>query len=151
MTSEEAPWKMRLTWPGPQPTLQLPQVWWLPHNSCQSSEITPEGPLASFLQSVLFSSAHYSGHATLPSHQFPLFQVLNQLKKKNYSRYMRLLGWVTSASCHISVPPLSSSFPLWSTPWTSPPSTPNRPTPCSMLCLRKCNRPPGWKSSKIRG
>lgn len=62
-------------------------------------DYTPEGPLASFLQSVLFSSAHYSGHATLPSHQFPLFQVLNQLKKKNYSRYMRLLGWVTSASC----------------------------------------------------
>ena len=105
MTSEEDPWKMRLTWPGPQPTLQLLEVWWLPHNSCQSSQITPEGPFASFLQSVLFSSAHYSGHATLPSTSFHYFKSLISFKK-NYSRYMRLLGWVTSASCHISLPPL---------------------------------------------
>ena len=39
-------------------------------------------PLASFLQSVLFSSTHYSFHATLPFHQFPPFQVLHQFLKK---------------------------------------------------------------------
>ena len=94
-----------------------------------------------------YSLSCFLPHITLamqlcPPTSFHYFKSLISFKK-NYSRYMRLLGWVTSASCHISLPPLSSSSPLWSTPWTSPPPTPNLPTPCSMLCLRKCNRPPG--------
>ena len=104
-------------------------------------------PLASFLQSVLFSSTHYSFHATLPFHQFPPFQVLHQFLK-NYSRYMRLLEWVTSASCHISLPPLSSSSPLRSTPWTYPPSTPNPPTPTACSASENVTDPQGENLAK---
>lgn len=48
-----ASWRGRLTWPEPQLTPQLPEVWWLPRNSCPSPGILPASSSSPSTSSVL--------------------------------------------------------------------------------------------------
>ena len=137
MTSEAAPWRMRLTWPGPQPTLQLLEVYDCP---------TIPASLQRLYQKVhlhhSYSLSCFLPHIALamqfcPSTSFCYSKSFISLKKNN-SRYMRLLGWVTSTSCHISLPPLHCLLPPRSGAHPGPPhrQPPTLPPPAA------CSLPP---------